>query len=486
MEYIKNTNYFTEDWKNHEGANLSDFVFKGLDYRFSSQPVSFFRSDFSRSRFDNCAFKNNLFGRADFIDVCIENSSFDSVNFGSCLFKNAFLDKVQFQKNHYHGVAVQCSTFRNCVFRNELFVTNMRQCDFYECTFINCKFEKSYIDENTFINCELIKVDISECIADELRFDNCTLTEVYLCANLWAGYFYKKTNIYNFGFKYRGKIVDIWNDDCTSFLNTLYGKGLYPEFVNSILVARLKQKEQIIEIIKDAFQKIMKQPAQIRKNAMLKLLHMLSFYFDDQNLPLDVFLPIYSFLENYNWENTSFEESLLYQAEIYKLRTKIEKMNFHVSYVRNMKPDILCFIKFHLNMDTKEEAVQFVEKIFSIANSDYCLGAFPEPLFSLISVEDGSVILTLATSAILAVLISFAAKHIAHNLNSIRIEQCITKNIMRRLTDSQVSLAEIQKSCNLAQKFSLLSTDSDLKQLSRLSSELTKGAILDIIIHFLV
>ena len=485
MDSIDSIRLFCEDEQNHEKCDLTDLVFKDLDYRKISQSISFFRSDFSRSRFYNCTFSKNAFGRADFIDVYMENTEFDSVDFGSCLIKNALFEKIQFKKNSYRGVAIQYSYFKNCVFRDEHFVTNMYHCDFYECTFINCTFEKSSLDSNTFTKCEFIKVDMSECIADGLRFDSCALRDVYLCANLWMGYLYKDTDIYNFGFKYRGKVVDPWEGNPTDFIISLLHKRLYFEYVNTIIVGQLSVPLGLVQEVQQIIPIIISQTAQMRKSTLIKILDMLLFYRNNNKLIFGDYIALYSFLVNYDWSGIPFEEQLIYQSKLYKIRTAIEYFNFSLSYIKTIEQTSICIAKFHINTDSKDAALAYLERLFDVANQDLCENAFTRPLIRVLQVEEGSIILTIASVAVLTLLISSVAKKVMHNLSGIQIEQQIKKNIIKQLSQSEASISDIQKSCALAQKYNLLPSESDVKQIERLSSELAKGEILDVILSFL-
>lgn len=487
MNQLAESQQFIENGQNHECCNLSDMVFKDLDYRRIGPNISFFRSDFSRSRFYNCTFNQNLFGRADLIDVYIENTNFDLVDFGSCLFKNALIEKSLFKKNTYHGVAIQYSYFENCVFRDEHFITNMYQCEFCECTFINCTFEKSSLDNNAFVNCEFIKVDMSECIAESLRFDTCTLRDVFLCYNLWTTYLYRNTDIYNFGFKYRGKIVDIWNGNSQDFIYDLQIKGLYFEYLNTIIVGDIIPEQGLFQEVKRLFPIIINQTTNIRKSSLSKILDMLFFYRNYYKIALEDYLEIYCFLNDYNWANIPFDENLIYQAKIYKIRKAIEYFDFDLSYMRSVSPASVCIAKFHVNTDHTDTAISYLENVFYVANRDLCEEAFASPLIKVLRQESGSVILTIASSALLAVLVSYAAKKVMHNLGSIQIERGIKKQLLNRLSQSNVSLSDIQKSCALAQKYQFLSEnkDNDMVQIKSLSSELTKGEIVGIILDFL-
>lgn len=486
MDSLDRINLFFEDGQNHECCGLTDLIFKDIDYTQFSQAVSFFRSDFSRSKFYSCTFNRNSFGRADFIDVYLKNVEFDSVDFGSCLIKNALLEKVMFTRNHYRGVAIQYTCFKKCVFRDEDFITNMYHCDFYECTFINCTFKKSSLDSNEFTNCEFIKVDLSECIAENLRFDNCSLRDVFLGASLWTTYLYRNTDIHSFGFKYRGQIVDIWNGSSKDFINTLLQKKLYFEYINSIIIGDLVPSHGLSKEIERLYPNILSQSSQLRKSTIIKILDMLLFYRNYYKIPFGEYLTIYSFFAQTSWEGLPFEEVLIYDAKLYKIRKSLEQLNFDLAYIKGFPSDAICISKFHINCDDAAVALEYLETAFNIANQDICDEAYAKPLIKVIQEEKGSVILTIASAATLALLVSYVAKKVMHNVFSIQIENGIKKQIVKRLEAESTDLTEIKKSCALAQKINFLPTERDTEQINRLSSELTKGEILDIILNFLI
>ena len=484
MKDLMAVRYFVETGKSHERENLTELVFKDLDYTTLDSPISFFRSDFMRSRFYSCTFHRNSFDRADFIDVYIKACDFSSVDFGACLFKNAVIEKVNFKNNTYNGVAIQYSYFKNCVFRDENFITNMYNCDFRECTFINCTFKKSSLDCNTFSYCEFIKVDMSECIKDNSKFDSCTLRDVYLCANLWATYLYKKTDIYQFGFKYRGNVVDIWSGDPAEFIKELLDHGLYFEYVNSSIVGKLIKPDMVLDLIQNILPSILEQPEILRRKNMLRILDMLCFYINDERIAFKDYLALYSLFASFDWKGLPPEEVLEYQISIYRLQKTIEQFDFDISYIKKIPQSEICIAKFHMAIDDAEDAKMHLRKAYVAANNEFCEGIFPEPLFTVLQVEQGSVILTIAAASLLTVLVSCAAKKVMHNINSIRVENVFTQQFVRKLSSSQ-NLAELKKGCKLAQEHRFLSDENDIKHMAKLSSELTKGEIIDIILSFL-
>ena len=486
MDELEKMNTFFENGQNHECSCLTDFVFKNIDYTQFNIPVSFFRSDFSRSKFYSCTFYRNSFGRADFIDVYFENVEFNSADFGSCLIKNALLENVKFTCNHYRGVAIQYTYFKNCVFRNEDFITNMYHCSFYKCIFICCTFKKSSLDSNEFTDCKFTEVDLSECIAESLKFDNCALRDVFLGASLWTTYLYRNTDIRSFGFKYRGQVVDIWNGNPKEYLNSLLQRHLYFEYLNSMIISDLAQKLGLIGEIKYLYPKIISQPPQIRRSTMIKILDMLLFYRNYYKIPIEEYLKIYFFFAEMDWKELPFEEALIYDAKLYKIRKSIECLNFDLAYVKGFPPDAICISKFHINCDDTSAALEYLETAFDIANHDIYNEMYMKPLFKVIQAEKGSVILTLASAATLALLVSYVAKKVSHNIFSIQIENGIKKQIVKQLKDQKTSWADIKKSCELAQKINCLPSETDTEQINRLSSELTKGEILDIFLNLLI
>ena len=485
MDSVVRSKLYVENGQNHECCNITDMVFKDIDYSQYRDPISFFRSDFSRSRFYSCTFNRNSFGRADFIDVYIKNTEFESVDFGSCLLKNALLEKTIFSRNSYRGIAIQYSCFRKCVFRDEDFITNMYHCDFHECTFINCTFKKSSLDSNTFSNCEFIKVDMSECIAENLKFGSCSLRDVFLGANLWTTYLYRDTDIYSFGFKYRGKVVDIWNGDVISFVKDLLQKGLFFEYFNVLMIGELVPKSGFTSEFERLFPNIMEQSSQQRKSTIIKILDMLLYYQNYRNLPIDEYLAVYNFLIQMDWGDTPFDEVLIYDAKLFKIRKSMEQFNFDVSYIKSFPASAICISKYHINCDDAAIAREYLENSFNSANHLLCGDAYSQPLIKVINEEKGSVILTIASSAVLALLVSYVAKKVMHNLHSIQIEHGIKKQILKSLSGEGTEISDIKKSCTLAKKLDLLPTEKDSEHIKHLSSELTKGEILEIILNFL-
>lgn len=485
MKDLQNSRYYVENGENHERCDLSDYIFKDIDYTIIDNSISFFRSDFNRSTFKSCTFNRNDFGRADFIDTYFVNTEFNNVNFGSCLIKNSFFEKAIFDKNNYRGVAIQYSNFKKCVFRDEDVIINMYQCEFVECTFINCTFKKSSLDCNTFTNCEFIKVDMSECVAENLKFDSCSLRDVYLCSDLWTSYLYKNTDIYNFGFKCRGEIVEIWDGNLQLFLSSLINKKQYFEYLNTLIISSNLHTTMFFEEFGKIFSLIIHQRPLIRKRTLSKVFDMIKFYYNYEKMSLEDYLKVYDFLSNYEWHSFPFDEEIIYRSKIFEINKLLENFDININMLYSVSPHSVCFSKIHLNFSESAEAVEYLETIFDAVNEQYCNNYYTKPYFKVLSEEKGSIIFTIVSASLLILLVSHIAKKTMHNVFSIQIEQSIKKEIIKKIAESEGDLTEIKKICKLAEKNNWLNAPDDSKAIKDLADDFTKGEIIDVILNFL-
>ena len=482
MGNIQSTTYFKDTSKDYTCENLSNMVFKDIDYR-NKGSISFFRSDFSRCQLINCFFTNNNFGRADFISAFISNTTFKQVNFGSCLIKNTTLEKVSLSYNNYRGVAIQYSYFKDCSFNDERIITNMYNTVFDNCTFINCKFEKSSLDNNTFINCHLENVDISECIAENLKFNDCELNNVYFGSSLWATYLYKKTKLNHCKFKYRGEIVDVWTDEKKKF-TLLKKEGRYFEYLNTIIVSEL-YKNSLFDIVSETISSVLSQDYIQRKNNMSRILDMLIFYSDSSYIPVLTYLKIFELLTAQEWNSIRFEERLNYEAEIYKIEKIISAFVFSPEMLISTPLEEKCICKFHLSFNNEQEALAYLEKLFVLVNEYYFDGVYITPLFKVVSKEKGSIILSIASASALALLVSYVVKKISHNLISVKVEHAISKEFIKAIQSGGSDYSTINKTLKLAEKYNFLSDDKDLTAINKISKDMTIDNVIEVILNFL-
>lgn len=487
MKPVLKMRVFQDMGTDHEGQDLTEMLFKDVDYEQHEFHASFFRSDFSRSQFAGCIFFMNKFGRADFIDVYIEGTKFHMVDFGSCMFKNATIEKAVFQENRYHGVAIQFCYFRNCTFRNEHFITNMFHCVFDQCDFINCKFEKSSLESNQFTNCRFSEVDMAECVAENIWFSACSLSDVCLNAAMWATCLYKETDIRSISFKYHGEIVDVLSAKLDKYTRQLLESRRLAEYLNSRIIARSigVQADLSVELslVLDIAQSLQQST---REKNMLRILDMLQFYIGSKYINFVEGIHLLSILQNYDWSGYPFGESLKYESRLFQIEKQHEDSLRNLSYICTIKPDQLCTANFRLSFNNSSDAQDYLNALFQSINEEYCVCMFKPPYFEVLAEAPGSIILTVAASALLVVLLARAAKIVFHDALSIKIQYKTAKQISKQLENTNGDLSTLKSICTVANKYGLLHTPSDDKQaLLKLSSELTKGGILDVIINLL-
>ena len=490
MHELINVDIFDKALLNCEAMNLSYKLFKDIDYTQYETVVSFYRCDFRGSKFEDCLFYKNPFGRSDFIDAYICNSKFHEVNWGACLFENTTFENVEFSGNKYKGISSKYTYYKKCIFNNETIITNVFDSIYQECIFVDCLFDRSSILNVQFIKCTFIRTDISQSHAEKLKFDSCNLEEVYLGLQFWATYLYKNTFINRFAFKYHGEIVDIIREDyfSSSFMEFWENGRLY-EFVNAhILSKQLSMQADLLYIIEVVFRKLIDFPAKIRKRNILDILDMLEFYFNYDHIDFITYNSIIEYINEDGLNDYPFDEVIEYSSKIFKIKVLMSNFMYEYRYLYTIDKDQKCKCIIRLDSNDEDEAINYLASVFNATNTNLCNGYYKPPLFELNSVSPGSIILTITSWALLSVLVSYCAKRVMHNLESISIEHTINSAIKKQLSSQgkPISIADIDKVGKTATKYQLLNTDDgDDAKLNKVSSVITKGEILSIILNLI-
>lgn len=205
----------TKDIKINENEDytckdLSYMNFKDIDFSLYN-PISFFRSDFRGSRFENIIFKNTILDRADFIACTFINCQFINVNFGSCEIKACiFVDSI-IKQCIFDNVSIQESLFQKCELKEQHILVNMKDCELKDSKIINCTFERSTTEKNKYESCLLENIDFATMHAECHKFIDCKLINVKLDISYVFGYLLCNTSIKDFKILYRGKEVNL---DC--------------------------------------------------------------------------------------------------------------------------------------------------------------------------------------------------------------------------------------------------------------------------------
>lgn len=490
MYNMVSVNKFDKSLVNCESLDLSFKLFENLDYSVNEHIVSFYRCDFRRSKFNNCIFYKNPFGRADFIDTYIYNSKFVEVNWGSCLFENATFENVEFYKNQYKGVSIRYSYFRNCTLTKENIITNMYDCIFENCTFVDCLYEKSSITNVMFVNCKFVHTDLSQCHAEKLKFDSCKLEEVFLGLPFWGTYLFRETFINGFAFKYRGEVVDIIREEY--FLKSFaefWEKGRLFEFLNAHIISKqLSICSDLVTITQKIFEELKTFQPKIRRKNILDILDMLEFYFNYRNIDFITYHAIIEYICDYGWRDYPFNETIEYSSKIFKIRAMMSNFLYDYQYLYTIDPKQKCECTFRINYETQEEALAYIAAIFESANKNLCDNFYNSPLFKVTCVASGSIVLTISSWALLAVLVSYCVKRVFHNIEAIKIEHVFSTAIQKCISnsDEKYAISEIDKAGKLATKYQLLNTANvDDDKINKVSAEITKGEIISIILNWI-
>lgn len=143
-----------------------------------------------------------------------------------------------------------------------------------------------------------------------------------------------------------------------------------------------------------------------------------------------------------------------------------------------------CICKFHLRFDNKNEAQSYLKELFESVNECYFNNIYITPLFTVVSEEKGSIILSVATAAALALLVSYVIKKISHNIIGIRVEKAISQKLIEAINSEEGNYSKINESLELAKKYDYLD-DDDLSYINKISKNMTVDNIIDVILKFL-
>ena len=215
---------------------------------------------------------------------------------------------------------------------------------------------------------------------------------------------------------------------------------------------------------------------------------MFEIYFRYYNIDYITYNSIIEYLNLEGWKNYPFDEVIEYSAKIFKINVLISNFKYDYKYLYTINTNQKCICNFRLDCKDKEEAIKYLDTVFNVANDNLCNGYYDPPLFEVKDISVGSIILTISSWALLAILVSYSAKKVFHNLQSIKIEHALNVAIQKQLSDktNPTTINDIDKVGKIAAKYNLINTDDDDAKLNKLSSELTKGEILSIILNLII
>lgn len=215
---------------------------------------------------------------------------------------------------------------------------------------------------------------------------------------------------------------------------------------------------------------------------------MLEFYFNYDHIDFVTYNSIIEYINTSGLNEYPFDEVIEYSSKIYKINLLMSNFMYDYKYLYTIDMNQKCKCIFRLNCRNENEAINYLTSVFNVANTNFCNDYYKYPLFEVNNISPGSVILTITSWTLLSVLISYCAKRVMHNLESISIEHAINSAIKKRISseDKPVSIADIDKIGKTAAKYQLINTDDeDETKLNKVLSEITKGEILSIILNLI-
>lgn len=467
--------------EDYECMNMSYRIIEDLDYQNAEHRSSFYRSDFRGTLFASSIFDKNNFDLADFINNTFKNIEFCEVNFGNSEFKNCYFHNCVFDKNCYDDISIHSCTFSNCTFRDERFLMTMIDCQFSQCTFINCVFDQCTTDSLSFDNTLFFKCELSAMHAENFKFINCSFRDVFLGACYLGTYMFKDSDINLISFKYRGKVVDI---NTGYFYNNLQKELLqehrYFEYFNLCILSA--QIEQIVcpSNFKNMIESIFKEPNNNVRNYNLSgIFDVIEFYLGSNYLTLMDALQCLNILSEYPAEILPAENKLTYLQHIYHLESVISSFKYSSEYILKIPQNIPCTTTIHIIDDSINSAERVIHSIMDYVNKKYLGNIYEKPYFTVLSHEQGSIIVTISSSLLLILMTAKVIEGVCKSMCNIQLQKAKTEKEIELINTSSTPTA-LTKITSVLQPNEKEDKDVAVKLFSKLGN----GYIVDFIVHY--
>ncbi|MDR0442010.1 MAG: pentapeptide repeat-containing protein [Treponema sp.] len=430
-----------------EKEDLTYHIFRDLNFLESKRHISFFRTDFRGSNFINVKFYRNNFDRADFISCSIRNCSFDSVDFGGCEIKNCYFEEIVFKNNKYDGTAIHQSSFIDCQFSDEQFLLTMYDCKFINCSFCGCRYERSSTEKLEFIGCQIFDTDLATMHAEGHTFISCKLNNVCLGSYYVFGYLLYNTKLDDVDFLYHGEKVSF--DVIEGLYKKLLSESRHFEFINATVI--LKNLYGISDTIIKAIDRLRSfEIIQFRHTELSNILTAICFYIRYSMLPFDELVKILDYLDRFNWQQFTFEETLGLLSKIEMIKHIMSAGEYQLSpeFISTIPYNGFALISFQCNTDDFEEAVAVAN---SLIENSLRYTYIPE-LYCLLDQKKGSWELTFLIPACCAMLILLILKNTAGIIMEFSFKRKFGKSLLAKLSDNTTinDLESIAKTATIA------------------------------------
>ena len=464
----------------YECRNLSYITIEGLDFQRLSSKTSFYRSDFRGTRFEADIFEKNNFDLADFISNTFKNVEFHRVNFGNSEFKNCVFRNCLFEENIYDDISMHGCTFSGCTFRGEKFRMTMLNCNFIQCNFIGCVFDQCTTDTLSFDSSVFLKCELSTMHAENFKFVGCSFRDVFLGTCFLGTYLFRQTDLNLISFKYRGELVDInGNDFFLDFEKKLFQERRYFELFNLCILFHRENSIKLVNGFKQMIADVLNEPnPNVREYNLDGIFDVIEFYLGSESLPLLHALRYIDILREYSISDIPSENRLSYLQHMYRIDTIISSLDYPTEYILGVPETTPCTATIHCRDDSVCTAEDSIHALFDYVNRRYLENLFEPPYFKTLSHEKGSVIVTISSSLLLALMTAKVIRGISKSLCEVRLEGAKTKKAIELIQASSTPAAFNKIVSALPQK------ELETEEAEKIFGKLGNGYILDYIIHY--
>lgn len=432
----KNEEYTCRDFTY---TTFSDIVFP------EDMIISFFRSDFRGSRFENINFQKNCFDRADFISCTFSKCQFTNVDFGACEIKNCYFFDVKFDNCTFDNTSIQESTFEKCSFNKQHILVNMKNCHMINTEIFDCSFERSTTEAIIFEHCLLKNTDFATMHAECHRFIDCNLSGVKLGISYVFGYLLCGTNIEDFEVLYRGKSVKLNSQE--EALKFLEESRMY-EIINLFFI--YQKFENISSLLEKTLHYLYRNYTPAAKSEIVNILEALLFYAIHDIVPYKCFIECVAVIDDMQLPKLDLKDELIFISYKEKLHYFISKGKYGAKFIESSQNE-KALVTIHVNTDDYNQALKISDEFF---DELYKKCGF-QSSYELVECQKGSWILTFAIPAIIIITLPKIVKNYYNIISEIQIKRKFKKQILQKLEKKRLSINEMNELIDVVSKLDI-------------------------------
>ncbi|GET35249.1 hypothetical protein PbJCM13498_41120 [Prolixibacter bellariivorans] len=382
---------------NRESENFQQFLFQNIDFSLSESPISFFRSDFREVKVDHVKFKCNEFERADFTDSYISNSLFQEVHFGTD-FINVYFHNVTFNESLFETCTFLRCIFESCKFDSGHIVdSTVQNCSFIDCLFDNIVFKENTFDDIEFEKSSFNNINLANMTAKDFRFRNCNYNKLVIDPDYIGSYLIDGEFFDDVRFEYRGHVIELFEEKeniIEGLVNLWRKSNRFYELFNLLIL--LRKVKNTNEDLSKVFSALVKQLGKVnhpsvRSYNILGIIKALTFYSEGNYITTSEYISLTSQLEkeiNFDVDFNAFGQLKAFAA--YYESKLIEEPQRGANITARA---VFSIKEYGDNLKIFKEWLSEIEKY--ILSERIIAG---DRLYKIISVEKGSIIVTILGS----------------------------------------------------------------------------------------